>query len=402
MELRYPKLATYNNCMGCMLCADICPKKAIRIEEDYNGFWMPIVDSEKCIKCFLCEKSCVKVRSIVSGEKCNIPLKGYCLDDNLRSNSASGGAFSALANYAISRKNAIVYGATLQNNHVFHISIDRIEDIRLLQGSKYIQSRTTGVFISVKKALNQEKFVLFSGTPCQVNALRVFLEHDYDNLLTIDLICHGVVSNRIFKRHIEKNECGEIVAFRDKTTGWGKDCFFREIRNGKPYVDYNWRNNYFYHVFQAETCMRPNCYKCQFCKTERVSDITIGDYWADRKNSNYNVLGISTILCNTQKGLAFVSSCKLLHTECVDWFSTIAPNPRLLLSRKSFLRFSCSSHINSLYRWLSKNIADNIVGVWRTKRLLPFWLWLLYINHIRKEYDSEYECELERIKQEYK
>lgn len=391
-----PNLASPSECLGCMLCADVCPKKAITIKEDNNGYWLPYVDSSICVGCHACERKCQKVRKPVLVNKCEQPLKGWCIEDDIRRQSASGGIFSAIAINMLHKHHAVVYGATLQDNKVYHIGIENEADLHMLQGSKYIQSNTAGIYCNVKEHLNKGRFVVFSGTPCQINALKTYLGKDYDNLLTIDLICHGVISNTIFKRHIEKNNIGEVLTFRDKSLGWGKDVFFKTKKEGVITVDTNWIHNFFYHTFQLETCTRNSCYDCPFCTPLRVSDITIGDYWAAKRTDEYNPLGISTILPNTPKGLKAMTECDNIESSPVDWLSTIKPNPRLFTARPLFRKFACGKYIGFFYRFLPNVIVDNILGVWYSKRNILFLPWLKYIQHVKQQYETQYQQKLKK------
>lgn len=391
-----PNLASIDDCFGCMLCHDVCPVNAITMRLDVNGFWMPDIDTDKCIGCKSCERGCSKIQNLLPANKAEIPLKGFCRDSATRKRSASGGAFAAIANYMITCRNAIVIGATLIDNQVRHITIDNIDDIYKLQGSKYIQSDCSDIYKFVKKLLNSGRTVLFSGTPCQVHALNVFLGKPWDNLFTIDLICHGVVSNTLLQRHNVINHIQKISSFRDKRLGWGKDCFFRYINDGVEKVNTNWNSNFFYHAFQLETCCRPNCYKCHFSKMERTSDITLGDYWADRKNENYDSLGISTILPNTEKGTQIINDCDFLETQEVDWESTVRPNPRLFTPRYEFLKFSCSKRIAKLYRYLPSKIVDCILGTRYSKKHILFRPWFNYIKKIKTDYERRYQSEFRK------
>ena len=397
--VKLPKLATYSECMGCMLCAEVCPKQAILIKEDGNGYWMPVIDEKRCVGCRACECKCITMRNGSDKtllNKSKQPYKGWCSDTDIRKNSASGGIFSAIAISMICKHDAIVFGATLQGNKVFHTAIEKKEELNLLQGSKYIQSNTTGIYHKVKEQLRNGRMVVFSGTPCQVKALRVFLNKDYDNLLTIDLICHGVVSNTIFRRHIEKNKCGEVLAFRDKSLGWGHDVFFKCRKDGVTKVDTDWKHNFFYHAFQIETCTRYSCYYCQFCHQERVSDITIGDYWAAKHSQEYTPLGISTILPNTDKGKSFLDECDNIEKYSANWLSTIKSNPRLFVPRPLFKKFACGRYIGRMYKYLPNTIADGILGVWYSKRNLLFLPWFKYIQHIKQRYEEEYKQRLNK------
>ena len=389
--VRLPNLVSEKACFGCMLCADTCPKQAITIQENANGFWMPYIDSSLCVGCHLCEHKCKMVQSLLLQDKCKQPLYGWCIDDSIRNSSASGGVFTAIALEMIRKHNAVVFGASLQNNKVCHIGIEEESDLFMLQGSKYIQSKTEGIYQSVRDYLKVGRFVVFSGTPCQVKALKIFLNTDYDNLLTIDLICHGVVSNIIFRRHIEKNKCGEVLAFRDKSKGWGRDVFFLTKKKGVVSVDTNWRHNFFYHAFQLETCTRNSCYDCPFCRQERVADITIGDYWAAKHTEEYDARGISTILPNTDIGQKALDVCSIIVTKKVDWLSTIKANPRLFISRPLFKKFACGKYIGRMYKYLPNILVDNILGVWYSKRNLLFLPWFKYIQSVKHKYESEYQ-----------
>lgn len=391
---KLPKLATIDNCFGCMLCHDLCPTDAISMVEDDNGFWLPKVDEDICIGCLSCERGCDTIQNSHPDHMADRPLRGFCNDYEFRSKSASGGAFAAIAFHMITRYNSVVIGASLIDNQVLHIEITGQDDLYKLQGSKYIQSNTSEIYEKVKKHLVSGRNVLFSGTPCQVQALNIFLRKSYSNLLTIDLICHGIISNKLFRRHNDINNISKVSAFRDKSIGWGKDCFFRYIDNGIEKVNTKWENNFFYHAFQLETCCRPSCYGCRFSQLKRVSDITLGDYWADRKSENYDSQGISTILPNTEKGRKIVAECDILEVNVVDWLSTISPNPRLFTSRSEFEKFSCSKHIGKLYKYLPSVIADCILGTRFSKRHILFRPWLKYINKVKQEYEKRYRSEL--------
>lgn len=396
---RLPKLASLDDCFGCMLCHDVCPVDAISMRLEKNGYWMPHVNDKACIGCLTCERNCKKIQSSKPDRVTKTPLRGFCTDDAIREKSASGGAFASIACSLIHKYRAVVYGATLNNDNVYHLGIEKTEEIDRLQGSKYIQSETTGVYKGVKDNLLDGRFVVFSGTPCQVQALKLYLGKDYDNLITIDLICHGVVSHQLLFRHKTLNRIKNITAFRAKNLGWGQDCFFKYKDGRDEFTESDWSKNFFYHAFQLEACCRPSCYKCPFSQTKRVSDITLGDYWTDRRGERYDPLGISSILPNTAKGRNVVATCENLETESVDWLSTIRPNPRLFTSRVEFLKFACSKHIFSLYKYLPSFIADCIIGVRNSKRHILFRPWLKYISHVKAEYEMRYQAELSKLSQ---
>ena len=192
-----------SKCCGCSGCMNICPKNAIIMKEDKNGFKYPIVDKEKCINCGLCEKVCPILNNKKEQQK---EIKAYaCYNKNIeeRLKSSSGGIFILLAK-EILKRNGIVFGAAFDENfNVKHISIDNEKDIEKLMGSKYVQSNMGKVYKEVKEFLENGKYILFSGTPCQIEGLKKFLKKDYDKLYTQDIICHGVPSPKIWQMYLE-------------------------------------------------------------------------------------------------------------------------------------------------------------------------------------------------------
>ena len=213
------------DCCACGACLNICPKEAISLKQDEYGFLYPEIDEYLCIRCELCKKVC----AFQNVEEDNVPISTFAAiskNRNQAKNSASGGIFAAIAQYVINN-NGIVYGAAFDDSwNVKHIGIEHIEDLIKLQGSKYTQSNTDTTFIEVKKMLALGKQVLYSGTPCQIAGLKKYLGKDYTNLITIDIICHGVPSNKMFKDYLsyleaKNNAKIQNFKFRDKKTGWG-------------------------------------------------------------------------------------------------------------------------------------------------------------------------------------
>ena len=216
------KLCDKKNCTGCMACYNICPRKAISIKE-FKGFYYPEIDDEKCINCGLCSKTCPALNKL---EK-NKPIDDKCfaiLNKNIkiRNASSSGGVFYELAK-SIINNNGVVYGASWDNSLVVnHIRVDNVSDIKLLQGSKYVQSNINNIYNLIKNDLDDKKKVLFSGVPCQISGLKLFLKKDYSNLYTVEVLCHGSSSPIIFEEHkkfIEKKYDDKLVGinFRFKT-----------------------------------------------------------------------------------------------------------------------------------------------------------------------------------------
>lgn len=200
-----PQLAKQDRCTGCMACMNICPKGAITFVDDKEGFLQPKIDQSKCIDCNLCEKTCPEMATQFHwNEEPPAVYAGWNKLD--RRISSSGGAFSSIARFVIERGWA-VYGATLDDKlNCRHIEVDTVEGLGRIRGSKYIQSSIGLTFKAVKKNLQADRYVLFSGTPCQVSGLLSYLKKDYPKLITMDLVCHGVPSNTLFKKYVEKLE----------------------------------------------------------------------------------------------------------------------------------------------------------------------------------------------------
>ncbi len=307
-------------CCGCGACSNICPKNAIKMVENSQGFVFPQIDYSICVGC----ESCIKVCQFRKVERYENQVKSAWVaaasDMGLVKNSASGGIFAIIAKYVLAQ-GGVVFGCSMENNNGFlrpmHIAIEDEKDLIKLQGSKYVQSFVDDSYSKVKKYLNEGKKVLFSGTPCQISGLHGFLGKKYDNLFTMDIICHGVPSASFFQGYItelEKKFNGKITdfKFRDKSSGW--DYKMRISYNGKT------NNTKFIHVclssyyklFLDSVIFRESCYNCVYAKGERCSDITIGDYWKiDQQHPEVltenggdidEQYGVSCILVNTDVG----------------------------------------------------------------------------------------------------
>ena len=311
-------------CCGCAVCYNVCPKKAIEMIEDEYGYVYPKINKDKCIECGLCKKSCIYQNENKNLQK---PMNTYVAiskSENLIKKSASGGIFASIAKKILEDGGA-VYGASLEiENNIFkvkHIRVDKKEELIKLQGSKYIQSDTTEIYPLIKKDLEDRRKVLFSGTPCQVNALKSYLKFkEYENLFTIDIICHGVPNNRMFNDYIkliEQKGKGKVVdfCFRDKTKNWGLYASFNINKKGKinKKIMSAYESSY-YQLFLDSAIYRENCYECPYAKNLRTGDITIGDYWKieiehpEYLNKVDTRKGVSCIIVNTKQGKKMISN----------------------------------------------------------------------------------------------
>ena len=310
-----------SQCCGCSACEDICHVKAITKKTYGMGHNYPHIDSALCTNCGACQKVC----SFKPIEESSFKKKGYVVcgkDARLIKDSASGGAIATIAKSVI-EQGGVVYGASLwmDNGKVKckHIAVDTVEELYRIQGSKYVQSSTQGVFPVIRELLKADRLVLFGGTSCQVAALKGFLKKDYDNLLTVDLICHGVPSLPLLQDYLDyqnKEFKAQVVDFRFRV---------REGRD-KPYItttttrDSNGkikkhrvslRNSAFYRLFMGRSGYRPSCYNCPFASINKPADITVGDYYlsyeeTDLKKVFANNELLSTLIVHNERGQKFI------------------------------------------------------------------------------------------------
>lgn len=307
-------------CCGCGACMNACPKNAIYMKPDKEGFLYPSIDYDKCVECGLCKKVC----NYQEVNYLHEPISAYAAvnkDEEQLTKSASGGVFSAIATQFL-KNGGIVYGATMDFNDgcadPHYIGITTIDELYKLQGSKYVQCAIGDCYKKAKIHLDNGEKVLFSGIPCQVAGLYGYLRKDYDNLWTIDIICHGVPNAQFFNDYIhnevKKKKAQSVIgyAFRDKKKGWGLNGRIDfKYQSGKEKSFYTLaRFSSYYTFFLNGDIYRENCYSCPYAKKERVGDITIGDYWGIRKEhaelldkKEYDELkGISCVLVNSDKG----------------------------------------------------------------------------------------------------
>lgn len=302
-----------DDCCACGACLNICPKDAISMVSDENGFPYPQIDNDICIECGMCIKTCAYQNLTES----NTTIAAYVAASKNKQqikDSASGGIFAAIATYIL-EQNGIVYGAALtresQKFIIKHIGIRDKSDLKKLQGSKYVQSDIGLVFREIKNHLQEGIKVLFSGTPCQCAGLKGFLKKDYQNLILIDIICHGVPSQQLFNDYIDtvfkKFSNPQNFIFRDKSYGW-EHC-------AKIYADDKCqtipaRTTSYFTLFLDSIIHRDNCYSCKYACKNRPGDLTLGDYWGIQEQhpellgrGTYLLQdGISCIIVNSEKG----------------------------------------------------------------------------------------------------
>ena len=301
-----PTLASSELCTGCAACLNACAQSAITMKKTTIGFLIPIIDTAKCVDCGRCEKACPPINPLSTTSNHN--PKTYAMwSEPDRQKSSSGGAFSAFARYVL-KQNGVVFGATFDKDlHCKHIEIQKVEDLDALRGSKYVQSQIGDTFKRIKYYLKNNRKVLFCGTPCQVAGLRKFLLKPDPNLLTLDLICHGVPSEAVFHEYIKKiskdlNIKIDGYEFRDRD-GWAKAPYISVC--GKFHRVYGVEALYM-EAFNAAAIFRECCYNCHYSSLPRVGDCTIGDFWGigryGKPFKHDTMKGVSLVLANTKTG----------------------------------------------------------------------------------------------------
>lgn len=305
------RICDKNSCTGCSACYNICPKDCIDMVEDENGSLIPKINNEKCINCGMCIKVCPENNEI----KYNEPIKVYAawsLDEETRKNSASGGIAYEIYKYFINIGGAAV-GTSFNSEMILeHKLATTMEEIKRFRGSKYVQSSIGKVYVDVKKKLIEGQEVVFIGTPCQINGLKNFLKNiDTKNLLIIDLVCHGVPPIKYLQDYLDYLKIKDIIddiSFRGRNN-WN---FTAYKKNKVIYMKHN-KEDLYYKAFLNSLFYRENCYNCKYARKERISDITLGDFWGLGKKEDFKYKtedGVSLILVNTEKGNNIINKIK--------------------------------------------------------------------------------------------
>ena len=379
-------------CCGCTACEQICPKHCIVMQNDEEGFAYPVVNLEMCVNCGLCEKVC----PIINKKEWNNVPKGYASynkNEEERKYSSSGGVFSLLARQILS-DGGIVFGAAMSEDcrRVQHISIANIEDLTYLQGSKYVQSEIGKTYIETKEYLQKGKKVLFSGTPCEIEGLKTFLQENYENLFCVDVVCHGVPSPKVWEKYIDYREqyaSSDVrrVFFRNKQWGWKRYSILIEFSNHTLYKCVRTKD-LFIQMFLQNLCLRPSCYECAFKGEKRNSDITLADFWNCGRICPKldDDKGLSLILVHSKKGNELFDIIKeKTISQMVELDEAIEKNFSLMQScrkpekREQFMQsiddvsfarlgkmfLQRPSIIEKLKRIVPDNIKRNIHKLWK-------------------------------------
>ena len=331
------------DCCGCEACVQVCPKNCIDFSSDAQGFLYPEVNKESCIDCALCEKVCPVINK--TNQSKNNPSTLYAVkssDDAIRQQSSSGGFFSLLADYVLA-KGGVVYGAAFDDAfNVCHSRVDDIADTHKLRGSKYVQSRIGKTFRECKDDLKAGKLVLFTGTPCQISALGHFLRKDHDNLIKVEVVCHGVPSPMIYQQYLKETIIKDVedrtitkVNFRTKLGSWKKYFFTVEYKDRGEICEYKEcvTDSLYMKGFLSDIYIRPSCFECPAKNFTSGADFTIADFWGQEYTFPEfdDDKGVSAVLANTVKAQEIFSQISAVVVE-KPFADFIKYNPSLVKS----------------------------------------------------------------------
>ncbi len=336
------KMVPVENCTGCAACSICCPKDAISMVEDREGFLYPYINQNECDTCGLCIKVCPVHNASAKRSKVIPTLyAGWTNDSELLQQSTSGGVFSEIAHNVI-EKGGIVFGAAFDKMMtVRHMAVETYEELQALRGSKYVQSDVGDTYRQAEGYLKSGRRVLFSGTPCQISGLHAVIRKDYKNLLTCDLLCHGVPSPKVFRMAIdslEKRYETKVIDFffREKSCGWLYPTVRIAFANGE-FLNENNTDNSFNLGFLKNIYLRPACSQCPVKPGGSRADITLGDFWELLKYqpSLINRDGTSAVLVNTEHGRHVIQNVtgRMTLTECP--FSYVKNDSNIFKSAKA-------------------------------------------------------------------
>lgn len=332
-----PELATLLTCTGCAACVDACPRAALAMVEDAEGFAQPRLDATRCIECGLCTRACPVVSPGDPAPAPGLPAAyaAWTTDEDVRARSSSGGVFAALAAHVLAEGGAVA-GAAADGLAVRHELATTLDEARRLQGSKYLQSETTGIYRRVLERLKTGQRVLFSGTPCQVDGLLNLAAHarGREHLLTCDVACRGVPSRRFWQRYVAGQGAGydQLVGFRDKRDGWRHShaITLRASCDGRTARGTYLAGDLFLRAYSsAYLIMRNSCYACPFARLARRADLTLADFWGLRRFPEEHARGVSLVVAHTETGRTLLESCPSLVRHPASWAEALPANPRL-------------------------------------------------------------------------
>lgn len=386
---------TINNvgqdCTACRACENVCPSNAIMMIENEEGFLYPKIDKELCINCGACKNVCHCLKE--NSKKNNYKIFAVKPQNKTVSKNSASGGIAWLVSKTILEKNGIVVGAAYVDGlNVEHIIIDKVEELQRLRGSKYVISDTKDTFKIIKERLKNTE-VIYIGTACQISALKAYLNKEYENLITIDIVCHGVPSLKLFKKYIEylekiNNEKVVKYEFRNKDiTDWGMGFTAKvEFENGKKkYLKADF--DPYYINFLKGTIYRESCYKCKYADiNKRPADMTIADFWGIEKFKPqfYDKNGVSLCIVNTTKGIKLFEKIKsqIIYESATEdeaiMFNGNLKNP----TKRPEIRNSIYKGINEENFIVKKLVVKKNIKI-ILKNMMPRFIKKIYKRYIK-------------------
>jgi len=369
-------------CTGCGACFQICPRSAVSMKANEEGFLYPRIDETLCNDCGLCSRTCPVNRDVQAASKAHHKVYAcYSGDEDVRAKSSSGGVFTELA-LNVLRENGVVFGAGFDSDfRVRHAYVDNEQDLDGLRRSKYVQSDTETTFCEVRAFLKEGRKVLYCGTPCQIAGLKAYLNREDEKLLTCDLACHGVPSPKVWSMYLDyirskyHNKVKDI-SFRDKSTGWTDSSMRIDFEDGRRYMDRVKRETFFI-GFGKSVFNRKSCFDCRFRIDNTKADITLADFWGidrqeDKEYSDNK--GVSLVIAHTTAGeeaLSRIADRLFIEERSLD--EAVKYNPRLVSSVKEPAgrsRFFIDMQAGYGFDRLRKKYMDNDSIRYRVKCLL--------------------------------
>ncbi len=327
------KLADSQKCSGCSACYAACPKDAITMTPDAHGFLYPHIDAAKCVSCGLCEKICPVLHPGLPDTN-PVAYAARTRDLDLRLASSSGGIFTELAK-PILTQGGVVFGCILEKGTVkaIHAKAETPDELAAMRGSKYVQSDLRNTLREAKAELEKGRQVLFSGTPCQIAGLNAYLGKEYDNLLTVEVICHGAPAPEVFEKFKREEEARAnsslmTIAFRNKKYSWKRWSLVSGFADTNEHEVPLYSHPYM-RAFLANLCLRDSCYRCAAREGRSKADFTIADFWGIEKVCPEldDDKGTSLLICHSKKAKAiWVSLCGSVDYQEVEFEAAIAEN----------------------------------------------------------------------------
>lgn len=357
------------DCCGCHACFNACPVQAIEMHLDEEGFLYPVILRDICIQCNKCKKVCPVLHQ-QNSSSLQIAYGCYAIKEEEHMTSSSGGAFSVFARMVIADNGLVCGAAYNEKQEVCHLIIDAEENIYQLKETKYVQSTIGIVYQKIKNSLEQQRQVLFSGTPCQVAGLKGYLGKDYDNLLCVDLICHGVPSPEVWKRYLNEISQGKQitkVSFRNKKQGMSKVTIDYIFDDGSI-VKENYKESPYIKGFLQNLYVRPSCFECKFKGMNRCSDLTIGDFWSiNEYHPGFDdEKGVSAVIIHSKKGAMWFerarNSLNIVEAtieEIACWNDNLLTSTKKNPKRKDFYENWNTWNLKELITFHTKDLKSN-------------------------------------------